>query len=581
MKKYLQKTFALTELGASELLKASVVTIFINVVIMAVSGISYYFIRDSLLPILEGVAPVYSVLLYVGYAVFILFLLAVLYYFQYNFCYISAYEESANMRISLAETLRKLPLSFFGKKDLPDLTTTIMGDVTMMENAFSHFIPGFIGSIISTVIMGLGMFVFDPRLALSLTWVIPVSFILCVASKKLQSHFVVKTKVLQLTYLDKIQECLENVKDIKANNREKAHLNIMDVHFDSHESMSMKSEFVTGIFVSTAQMILKVGIATTMITGVALLATGEVTLLTFLVFLMIASRIYDPLAGALVNLAGIFISLKSVERMKEFENTKVQNGKDIISPIGYDINFENVKFSYDTSETVLDGVSFTAKQGEVTALVGPSGGGKSTAMKLAARFWDIGSGKITIGGEDVNNVEPETLLKEISIVFQDVTLFNNTVMENIRIGRKGATDEEVIEAAKNAQCHEFIMSMPDCYNTLIGENGSMLSGGERQRLSIARALLKDAPIVLLDEATSSLDIQNESAVQEAVSRLTKDKTVIVIAHRMRTIAGANKIVLLKDGKVSAEGTHGELLKKSTDYENMIRLQTESMNWVLS
>ncbi len=581
MKKYLQRTFALTELGASELLKASIITVFINIAIMALSGISYLFIQDTLMPILEGVAPVYTVLLYVVYAIFMMALLTVLYYFQYNFCFISAYGESANMRISLAETLRKLPLSFFGKRDLTDLTSTLMGDVTMMENAFSHFIPGFIGSIISTIIMGIGMFVFDARLALSLTWVIPVSFLMCIASKRLQDYFLLKTKAIQLTYLDKIQECLENIKDIKANNRESAHLIIMNTHFDDHEKASIKSEFITGTFVSLSQMILKLGIATTMIVGCTLLATGEISLLTFLVFLMIASRIYDPLAGALVNLAGIFISLKSVRRMKEFEDTKIQTGKEKMSPNGYDINFEHVQFSYDTSETVLNGVSFTAKQGEVTALVGPSGGGKSTAMKLAARFWDVSSGKITIGGEDVTTVEPETLLKEISIVFQDVTLFNNTVMENIRIGRKGATDTEVMEAAKNAQCHEFIMSMPDGYSTLIGENGSKLSGGERQRLSIARALLKDAPIVLLDEATSSLDIQNESAVQKAISRLTKDKTVIVIAHRMRTIAGANKIVLLKEGKVTAEGTHGELLKKSADYENMINLQTESMNWVLS
>ncbi len=581
MRKFLQKTFALTEKGAGELFKASIITVFINVVIMALSGIAYYFIQETLLPILDGIAPVYTVLVYVAYAVFILVLLAILYYFQYNFCYISAYEESANMRISLAETLRKLPLSFFGKKDLSDLTSTIMGDVTMMENAFSHFIPGFIGSIISTTVMGIGMFLFDARLALSLTWVIPVSFLMCVASKKIQDYFLLKTKAIQLTYLDKIQECLENVKDIKANNRQSAHLDIMNTHFDDHEKASIKAEFITGTFVNLSQMILKVGIATTMIVGVTLLASGEITLLVFLVFLMIASRIYDPLAGALINLAGIFISLKSVERMKEFENTKIQTGVDTMSPNGYDINFEDVKFSYDTSETVLNGVSFTAKQGEVTALVGPSGGGKSTAMKLAARFWDIESGKITIGNEDVNRIEPETLLKDISIVFQDVNLFNNTVMENIRIGRKGASDDEVVDAAKNAQCHDFIMSMPDGYNTLIGENGSKLSGGERQRLSIARALLKDAPIVLLDEATSSLDIQNESAVQKAISRLTKNKTVIVIAHRMRTIAGANKIVLLKEGGVSAEGTHGELLKKSDDYENMIRLQTESMNWVLS
>ncbi len=581
MKNFIRKTFALTELGASELLKASAITVVINIAIMAVSGISFYYIQDTLLPILEGAAPVYTALLYIGYAIFIFLLLCVLYYFQYNFCFISAYDESANMRISLAETLRKLPLSFFGKKDLSDLTTTLLTDVAMMENAFSHFIPNFIGSIISTIIMGLGMFIFDFRLALSLTWVIPVSFLLCIASKKLQDKFLVKQKAVTLTYIDKIQECLENVKDIKANNREQAHLDIMDTHFDNHEKASIKAEFVTGTFVNLSQMILKLGIATTMIVGVSLLASGEVNLLTFLVFLMIASRIYDPLAGALVNLAEIFISLKSVERMKEFENTKIQNGRDVISPIGYDINFDNVSFSYDTSETVLDGVSFTAKQGEVTALVGPSGGGKSTAIKLAARFWDVTKGSIHIGREDVNKIEPETLLKEISIVFQDVTLFNNTVMENIRIGRKGASDDEVIAAAKNANCHSFITSLPQGYDTLIGENGSKLSGGERQRLSIARALLKDAPIVLLDEATSSLDIQNESQVQGAISRLTKNKTVIVIAHRMRTIAGADKIVLLKEGKVSAEGTHSELLKKSADYENMIRLQTESANWVLS
>ncbi len=580
MKKYLQKTFALTSKGASELLKASIITVFINLAIMAVSAISYNFIKGTLLPLLEGENPIYSIMLYIGYGIFIFALLTILYYLQYNFCYISAYDESANLRISLAETLRKLPLSFFGKKDLSDVTNTLLSDVTMMENAFSHFIPGFFGSIISTIIMGFSMFIFDTRLAISLTWVIPVSFILCIASKGLQTHFVVKSKEIQLTYLDKIQECLENVKDIKANNRENAHLRIMDRHFDNFEKASIKSEFVMGTLVSSAQMILKLGIATTMITGVTLLATGEVDILTFLVFLMIASRIYDPLAGALVNLGGIFITLKSVERMKEFEDTKIQTGKESMTPKGYDIHFDSISFAYDTSETVLDNVTFTAKQGEVTALVGPSGGGKTTAMKLAARFWDVTSGKITIGDQDVNEVDPETLLKEVSIVFQDVTLFNNTVMENIRIGRKGATDEQVIEAAKNAMCHDFILNMPDGYNTLIGENGSKLSGGERQRLSIARALLKDAPIVLLDEATSSLDIQNESKVQQAISRLTKGKTVIVIAHRMRTIAGADKIVLLKEGRVSSTGTHSEMLERSADYANMIRLQTESSNWTL-
>ncbi len=581
MKKYLQRVFALSDLGASELLKASIATVIINIVIMAISGISYYFIEDSLLPVLQGNNPIYSVLVYAGYSLFIFLLITVLYYFQYNYCYISAYNESAQMRITLAEALRKLPLSFFGKKDLSDLTSTLLGDVTSMETAFSHFIPTFIGAIISTVIMGIGMFIFDWRLALSLTYVIPISFFICFATKKLQRSMDNKTKNIQLTFVDKIQECIENVKDIKANSREEAHMDIMEKHFDSHEKASIKGEFVLGSLVNLATMILKIGVATTIIVGVGLLAKGEITLLTLLVFVMIASRIYEPLAGALVNLAAIFSSFRSVDRMKDLQTTKIQTGKDTMNPKGYDIEFDNVKFSYDTSETVLDGVTFVAKQGEVTALVGPSGGGKSTAMKLAARFWDIDSGNITIGGERVLDIEPETLLKEISIVFQDVTLFNNTVMENIRIGKKGASDEEVIKAAKNAMCHDFIMSMPKGYDTLIGENGSKLSGGERQRLSIARALLKDAPIVLLDEATSSLDIQNESAVQSAIATLTKDKTVIVIAHRMRTIAGANKIVLLKDGKVLSMGTHGQLLSGCKEYENMIRLQNASMNWALS
>ncbi len=581
MKNYLQKTFALTEKGASELLKASVITIFINIVIMMISTISFYFINDSLMPILEGMSPVYSTIFYIAYAIFSFVLLAILYYFQYNFCYISAYEESANMRISLAESLRKLPLSFFGKKNLTDVTTTVMTDVTMMENAFSHFVPGFIGSIISTIIIGIFMFAFDFRLAISLTWVIPVSFLLCLITKKLQDKYNEKTKVIVLNYTDKIQECIENVKDIKSNGRKNAHLEIMNEHLENHEKASLIAEFVTGTFVTSSQMILKLGIATTMITGVILLGSGEITLLTLLVFLMIASRIYDPLAGALINFAAIFITLNSVNRMKEFENTKIQEGKEEFSPKDYDIRFENVNFSYDTSETVLNGVNFIAKQGEVTALVGPSGGGKSTALKLAARFWDANDGKITIGSENVSEIEPETLLKEISIVFQDVTLFNNTVMENIRIGKKGASDAEVIKAANDAQCHDFIMNLPNGYDTLIGENGSKLSGGERQRLSIARALLKNAPIVLLDEATSSLDIKNESSVQKAISKLTKDKTVIVIAHRMRTIAYADKIVLLKEGKVSAEGKHNELMKISKDYKNMIELQAKSASWVLN
>ncbi len=578
MKNYLKRKFVLTDKGASELLKATGITVFINLAIMIMSAISYYFIKDTLVPILDGLPLTYSILFYLSYALILIIVLTIAYYFQYNFCYISAYEESATLRITLAETLRKLPLSFFGKKDLSDVTTTLMSDVSTMENAFSHFIPSFFGSIISTIIMTCSMYIFDWRLALSLTWVIPLSFILIVLSKKIQDFYVVKTKKIQLEYVDKIQECLENIKDIKANSREEAHLNIMSEHFDKYEKSSIQSELITGSFVNFSQVVLKLGIGTTTVVGVALLANNEISILTLLVFLMLASRIYDPLAGALINLAGIFITLKSVERMNDYNNTVIQSGSDIELSNGYDIHFDNVEFGYEESDMILNKVSFTAKQNEVTALVGPSGSGKSTAMKLAARFWDVKKGSITIGDININQVEPESLLKNISIVFQDVTLFNNTIMENIRIGKKNATDEEVIIASKDAMCHDFILSLPNGYDTLIGENGSKLSGGERQRISIARALLKDAPIVFLDEATSSLDIQNESAVQKAIARLTRDKTVIVIAHRMRTIAGANKIVLLKEGVVCDEGTHNELLEKSKDYKTMINLQSENLNW---
>ncbi len=580
MKNYLKKLFALSDQGAKDLYYASILTTVINIFIMIMSGVAFYFVQESLLPIMKGQAPIYSLLFYIAYSLLILGIIAIGYYFQYNALFIGAYDESANIRINLAETIRKLPLSFFGKKDLTDLTTTMMNDVTMMEQAFSHYIPVIIGSFISTTIMAIAMFVFDWRIALALCWVIPISYFICFTTRKLQDFQTMRVKKEQLACESKVQECIENIKDMKANNRTSAHLEIMENRLTVLEKILFKSEIGVGIYVVSAQMILKVGIATTMIVCTILLAQNEINLLTFITFLIIATRIYDPLAAALINLAATFMALKSVDRMKELQETPIQKGSENTQLQSYTIVFDDVHFSYNNNEKVLERISFTAKQGEVTALVGPSGGGKSTAMKLAARFWDVTQGKITIGDEDISAIEPEALLKYISVVFQDVTLFNNTVMENIRIGRKGASDEEVVEAAKNAQCHDFIMQLPDGYNTLIGENGSTLSGGERQRLSIARALLKDAPIVLLDEATSSLDIHNESAVQEAISRLTKNKTVIVIAHRMRTIAGANSIILLKEGKVQAQGTHSILLENSSDYKRMIELQTQSLQWSL-
>lgn len=581
MTKFFIKTFGLSEKGAKDLVKASNWMAVINILIMLLNALAFWYLKDTVMPTLNGDSIKFKLGLYIGFSIFMFITMVISNYIQYNVTFVSAYEESATKRITLAEALREIPLSFFGKRDIADLTTTIMKDAQTLETVFSHFVPELFGSIISTVLIALSLFLFNVKIALAMFWVVPISFALCILTRKLQNSYAIKSKNIQLGYLDKMQECVENIKDIKANDREEAHFKVVKEKLVAYEKSSVLGELVTGICVVSAQMILKLGIGTTMVVGVYLLLNNEIDVLTFLVFLMVVTRVFEPLVGALMNLAAVYNSLISVDRMRVLENEEVQTGKKEMKNIGYDVEFKDVVFGYNEKETVLDGISFVAKQGEVTALVGPSGGGKSTAIKLAARFWDINKGSINIGGEDISQVHPEELLKNISIVFQDVTLFDNSIMENIRVGRKTATDDEVVEVAKQARCHDFIMELPNGYDTLIGENGSSLSGGERQRLSIARALLKDAPIILLDEATSSLDINNETQVQTAISNLIKNKTVMVIAHRMRTIAGADKIVLLKDGKIMQEGRHGDLIKSHGDYKDMVELQTESINWQLN
>lgn len=481
-------------------------------------------------------------------------------------------------RISLAEKLRKLPLSFFGKRDLSDLTTTIMADCTTLEQSFSHWIPEFFGSMISTVIVAVCLFIFDWRLALAALWVLPVSLAIVAFSGKVQNYFTRRQTEAKLAVAEGIQEALETMRDLKSNNAEEKYLEGLDEKIDLQEKRMIASELGSALFVVPAGMILKLGIGTVALVGGMLLASNAITVLTFFMYLLVVSRLYDPLSSSLQNLAAIISTNIPIERMNEIENYPVQPGTAELKTQGYDIKFDNVSFAYNTGEQVLSGVSFTAKQGEVTALIGPSGGGKSTAAKLAARFWDADSGKITLGGTDVKTVDPEELLSAYSIVFQDVTLFNNTVMENIRIGRQGATDEEVLAAAREAQCDEFVEKLPEGYQTMIGENGSALSGGERQRISIARALLKDSPVILLDEATASLDAENETHIQRAISRLVKGKTVLIIAHRMRTVEGADKLVLLKDGKVAEQGSPEELLAKGGIYAKMCKLQQQSGEW---
>ena len=571
----LQKKYALSRQGAKDLVKGCVACFFQYLSLMVPIALLYYLVSD----LMNGDAG-YRKDFYIGGCVICVILILVTTWFQYNGTFFATYIESGVRRISIAENLRKLPLSYFGKKDLADLTSTIMNDSAVLETAFSHFIPELVGSVASTTIVALGLFAFDVKMAFAALWVLPVSFAIVLSSSKLQQKLGRKQMDAKMACADGIQECIETVQDLKSNNAENEYLKGLFKKVDNVEKRMIVSEFGNAAFVVSASLVLKLGIASVALTGAYLLTRGELDVLTFFMFLLVASRLYDPLQGALQNLAAIISTKTNIARMKEILDHDVQTGSEQLTNKGYDIQFDHVKFAYDTSETVLEDVSFTAKQGEVTALVGPSGGGKTTVSRLAARFWDASSGKITVGGMDVSKIDPEKLFSLYSIVFQDVTLFNNTIMENIRIGRKDATDEEVIAAAKLANCDEFAMKLPDKWNSMIGENGCELSGGERQRISIARAFLKNAPIILLDEATSSLDVENETLIQSALSRLIKDKTVMVIAHRMRTVAGADKIVVLSDGKVAETGTPDELMKKDGIFAHMSKLQTQGQNWNL-
>lgn len=574
MIKFIMKKYALSRQGAKDLIIATISCMVHNLTLMLPVSLLYLLVSD----LYAGGVPQGHLWIYIVGMVAAVLLILFSYRWVYGATYYATYKESSVRRISLAEKLRKLPLSFFGKRDLSDLTTTIMADCTTLEQSFSHWIPEFFGSMISTVIIAVCLFIFDWRMALAALWVLPVSLAIVAFSGKVQNYFTRRQTEAKLAVADGIQEALETMRDLKSNNAEEKYLKGLDKKIDLQEKRMIASELGGALFVVPAGMILKLGIGTVALVGGMLLANNAITVLTFFMYLLVVSRLYDPLSSSLQNLAAIISTNIPIERMNEIENYPVQPGTAELRTHGYDIVFDNVSFAYNTGEQVLSGVSFTAKQGEVTALIGPSGGGKSTAAKLAARFWDTDSGKITLGGTDVKTVDPEKLLSAYSIVFQDVTLFNNTVMENIRIGRQNATDEEVLAAAREAQCDEFVEKLPEGYQTMIGENGSALSGGERQRISIARALLKDSPVILLDEATASLDAENETHIQRAISRLVKGKTVLIIAHRMRTVEGADKLVLLKDGKVAEQGSPKKLLAKGGIYAKMCQLQQQSGEW---
>lgn len=575
MIKLIQKATASSKDGAVGLIKGIIACAFQNMAFMLPTGLLYYLVKDLLGGDMGGKAVFYTVGCVICFA-----LILITTWFQYNNTFFTTYEESGKRRLSLAERLRKLPLSFFGKKDLADLTSTIMADCEVLEKDCSHYIPALFGSVISTIVIALGLFALDKAMALAALWVIPVSVLIIVLSYKVQDRAQQRNMSVKMACADGIQEYIETLRDLKANNAESSYLKGLRSKIRSVEKGAFKTEITTAVFVTSAGMVLKFGIATVALVGVSRLVTGKIDVLTLFMFLLVASRLYDPMQAALQNLAAVIAMRTNVARMNEILDHEIQQGGDTLTNKGCDITFDHVGFAYKSGETVLSDVSFTAKQGEVTALVGPSGGGKTTVSRLAVRFWDNQKGKITVGGMDISKIDPEKLMTLYSIVFQDVTLFNNTIMENIRLGRKGATDEEVLAAAHLANCDEFAEKLPDKWNTDIGENGCELSGGERQRISIARAFLKDAPIILLDEATASLDVENETAIQTALSRLIRNKTVLVIAHRMRTVAGADKIVVLSDGVVAEQGTPEKLLNKNGIFKRMADLQLQGQNWTV-
>lgn len=572
-----QRKYALTDQGIKNTRQATFWTVVVNLTVMGGMGILYR-MMSMYMETLTGGAPL------PGAAVFLLLVAAfiLLSFFthmqQYRATYGLVYGEVKSVRISLAERMRKLPLGYFGKRDLADLTETIMGDVNRLEHVWSHCLGYLYGSYISTAIVGVMLFAFDWRLSIACLWGVPVAFLLLFGSRKINQRNSEITKEAGIQVSDGIQETIENIREIRATNQGQKFLDELNRKIDYHEKKMISGELSCGIFVNAASVIMRLGVATTILTGVKLIAAGQINFMVLFMFLLLITRIYAPFDQAIALIAEMLMSQVAAARLMEISDAATAEGSETFEPKGHDIVFDHVGFSYE-DEKVLKTVSFTAREGEVTALVGPSGSGKSTCARLAARLWDIPEGTIRVGGVDIHSVDPEVLLRDYSVVFQDVVLFDDTVMENIRLGRHGATDEEVMAAARAANCDEFVQKLPDGYQTAIGENGARLSGGERQRISIARALLKNAPIVLLDEATASLDVENETKVQEALSRLLAGKTVLVIAHRMRTVEAADKVVVLADGKVAEEGDPEELLKKPDGFfKRMAELQSDSAGW---
>ena len=576
--KNFQRKYALTDQGVKNVKKGAFWTVIVNLVVMGGMSI-LYLLMYGLMGTLTGGQPLPNAALLLGLVALFLILSFVTHLQQYYATYGLVYNEVKSTRLSLAERLRKLPLGYFGKRDLADLTETIMGDVNRMEHVWSHVLGYLYGAYLSTAIIAVCLLAYDWRLAIACLWGVPVAFGLLFGTRRISARTSQRTKKAAVRVSDGIQETLENVREIRATNQEERYLAGLNQKIDAHEKATIQGELGVGIFVNAASVIMRLGVATTILAGAGLILSGQIDFMLLFLFLLVITRVYAPFDQSLALIAEMFVSQVSADRMNEIYDTPTAEGVEVFQPKGHDIAFHHVGFAYDQKK-VLDGVSFIAREGEVTALVGPSGSGKSTCARLAARLWDVTEGSIQVGGVDISTVDPEALLTDYSMVFQDVVLFDDTVMENIRLGKRGATDEEVRAAAEAANCGEFICRLPQGYDTPIGENGAKLSGGERQRISIARALLKNAPIVLLDEATASLDVENETKVQGALSRLLAGKTVLVIAHRMRTVAGADHIVVLENGHVAEQGTPAELMERGGLYRRMVELQRESARWQL-
>ena len=577
--KNFQRKYALTDQGVKNTKKGAFWTVIVNLVVMGGMGILYLLMYGLMGTLTDG-APLPGPALFLGLVIAFVILSFVTHLQQYQATYGLVYNEVKTTRLNLAERLRKLPLGYFGKRDLADLTETLMGDVNRMEHVWSHVLGYLYGAYISTAIIAVCLLVYDWRLTIACLWGVPVAFSLLFGTRKISARASERTKKAAVRVSDGIQEALENIREIRATNQEARYLAGLNQKIDDHEKVTIQGELGTGIFVNAASVIMRLGVATTILAGASLILSGQIDFMLLFLFLLVITRVYAPFDQSLALIAELFVSQVSADRMNEIYDTSTAEGAEVFQPKGHDIVFDHVGFAYDKKK-VLDGVSFTAREGEVTALVGPSGSGKSTCARLAARLWDVTEGTIRVGGVDISTVDPEALLTDYSMVFQDVVLFDDTVMENIRLGKRGATDEEVRAAAEAANCGEFIRRLPQGYDTPIGENGAKLSGGERQRISIARALLKNAPIVLLDEATASLDVENETKVQGALSRLLAGKTVLVIAHRMRTVAGADHIVVLENGRVAEQGTPAELMEKVGLYRRMVELQSHSAQWQLN